>query len=408
MVATAQGTIFDAGPRSGALAAKVLAACASVGAMNAPRSLATLLSQALVAFTIEFDNEFERRLPHRTTVGRQAGAQARGPWLVSLVMWANFMRFVDERGRPLHELAEQAAMTNLKGLVGWSYVVLEPDPADPRPAPPRRDWLVRTTRGGARAQEVWRPLAGEIEGRWRERFGTPAIAALRAQLEAIVAQLELELPHYLPVSGVYRQDPERWRARSGPGEAPATLDLSALLSQVLLAFTIDFERESRLSLVLAANTLRVMGADGVAVRDLPALTGLSKEANAVALGLLERGALALVLANPGAPRTKLAALTERGQRARVKYSRLLRSVEVTWRERFGAETIDRLSASLAGLIDGRDGERSLMAEGLAPPPGGWRGRPPYLAQTRAMLADPGSALPHYPAVSHRGGFPDGS
>jgi len=25
-----------------------------------------------------------------------------------------------------------------------------------------------------------------------------------------------------------------------------------------------------------------------------------------------------------------------------------------------------------------------------------------------MLADPGSALPHYPAVSHRGGFPDGS
>jgi hypothetical protein len=376
--------------------------------MGAQRSLATLLSQTLVAFTIEFDNEVERRLPHRTTVGRQTGERARGPWLVSLVMWANFMRFVDEQGRPLRELAEQAAMTNLKGLVGWRYVVLEPDPADPRPAPPRDDWLVRATRGGARAQEVWRPLAGEVEGRWRERFGAPAIAALRAELEGIAGGLELELPHYLPVSGVHRQDPERWRARGASGEPPATLDLSVLLSQVLLAFTIEFERESQLSLVLSANTLRVMGADGVRVRDLPALTGVSKEANAVALGFLERGALALVETDARAPRTKVARLTERGARAQAKYLRLLAEVEAGWRERFGGQTIDRLRASLAGLIDARDAGGSLMAAGLVPPPDGWRGRPPYLAQTSAMLADPGAALPHYPAVSHRGGFPDGS
>jgi DNA-binding MarR family transcriptional regulator len=376
--------------------------------MSAPRSLATLLSQALVAFTIEFDNESGRRSAHRTTVARQAGEQGQGAWLVSLVMWANFMRFVGEQGRPLSELAEQARMTNLKGLVRWGYIVLEPDPADPHPAPPRGDWLVRTTRHGARAQEVWRPLAGEIEGRWRERFGARAIAALRGELEAVAGRLELELPHYLPVSGVHRQDPERWRARGGPGEAPASLDLSALLSQVLLAFTIDFERESPLSLALSANALRVIAADGVAVRDLPALTGLSREANAVALGFLERNALALVEDDPRAARTKVARLTERGDRAQGKYARLLRSVEGNWRVRFGAEAIDRLRASLAGLIDARAGDRSLMAEGLVPPPGGWRGRPPYLAQTSAMLADPGAALPHYPAVSHRGGFPDGS
>jgi hypothetical protein len=29
--------------------------------------LATLLLYAVVAFTIEFDNEFERRMPHRIT-----------------------------------------------------------------------------------------------------------------------------------------------------------------------------------------------------------------------------------------------------------------------------------------------------------------------------------------------------
>ncbi|MGD1050572.1 MAG: hypothetical protein ABR947_05830 [Solirubrobacteraceae bacterium] len=376
--------------------------------MTGQRSLPTLLSQALVAFTIEFDNESARRSPHRTTAGRQAGERGRGPWLVSLVMWANFMRFVGERGRPLRDLAEQARMTNLKGLLRWGYIVLEPDPADPRPAPPRGDWLVRTTPYGARAQEVWRPLAGEIEGRWRERFGAGAIDALRGELEAIVGGLELELPHYLPVTSVYRQDPERWRARSGPGEPPESLDLSALLSQALLAFAIEFERESPLSLELCANALRVIDADGVRVRDLPALTGLSKEACAVALGFLERNALAIVEADPRAARTKLTRLTERGARAQARCVRLLAEVEARWRERFGAETIERLRASLSGLIDARDGERSLMGEGLVPPPGGWRGRPPYVKQTRTMLTDPGAALPHYPAVSHRGGFPDGS
>jgi hypothetical protein len=38
---------------------------ASISAMAAGLPLPTLLSQALVAFTIEFDNEFERQMPHR-------------------------------------------------------------------------------------------------------------------------------------------------------------------------------------------------------------------------------------------------------------------------------------------------------------------------------------------------------
>jgi hypothetical protein len=41
--------------------------------------LPALLSQALVAFTIEFDNEFERQVPHRTTNhGATAGAHHLG------------------------------------------------------------------------------------------------------------------------------------------------------------------------------------------------------------------------------------------------------------------------------------------------------------------------------------------
>jgi len=43
--------------------------------------LPTLLSQALVAYTVEFDNEAERQMPHRTATRGSAD-----PWLVSLVM----------------------------------------------------------------------------------------------------------------------------------------------------------------------------------------------------------------------------------------------------------------------------------------------------------------------------------
>ncbi len=40
---------------------------ANIGTVPASVPLPTLLSQALVAHTIELDNEAEHRLPHRTT-----------------------------------------------------------------------------------------------------------------------------------------------------------------------------------------------------------------------------------------------------------------------------------------------------------------------------------------------------
>ena len=84
------------------------------------------------------------------------------------------------------------------------------------------------------------------------------------------------------------------------------------------------------------------------------------------------------------------------------------ATEAAWRARHGAAAVDALAGSLRTLIDGRDARGPLLALGLMPPPGSWRARKPYLAQTEAMLADPGGALPHHPMVSHRGGYPDGS
>ena len=86
---------------------------------------------------------------------------------------------------------------------------------------------------------------------------------------------------------------------------------------------------------------------------------------------------------------------------------LVGAVEQRWRDRFGADHISELADRSAGCSP-RPGGQQRIAAGLVPYPGGWRAHPPYLSQTEAMLADPAGALPYYPMVSHRGGFPDGS
>jgi len=47
--------------------------------MDGRLPLPTLLSHALVAFTIEFDNESEHQLPHRTTNNRSTADSLHGP-----------------------------------------------------------------------------------------------------------------------------------------------------------------------------------------------------------------------------------------------------------------------------------------------------------------------------------------
>src|SRR5271165_5396812 len=92
--------------------------------------LPSLLSQVLVAFTIEFDNEFERRMPHRTTTSKPGAGSRSGPWLVSLVMWSNLMRYVSEDGITVAELQRLTRIEKLSlaGMERWGYIVVEPGP----------------------------------------------------------------------------------------------------------------------------------------------------------------------------------------------------------------------------------------------------------------------------------------
>ena len=366
-------------------------------------SLSTLLSWALVAFTIEFDNEFERRTPHRTTnFGSTSGAEAK-PWLVSLVMWTNCMRYVGAAGVAVGEMERLArTKTNLAGMERWGYIVVAPDPTDSRPKPPAADWIVRATPAGQQAQEVWRPLFGEVEERWRTRFGAAEVSQLKDALQAVVSQLDEELPDCLPILGYGLLSDNilgaKRRAPAGHDESKDTpLSLAALLAKTLLAFTRDFEHETGLSLAICADVLRPTGRERMSLRDLPRRSGVSKEATAISVKFLEKGGYAVVEADPGAGRSKMLRLTPKGLAALDNYQHLAPEIERRWETRYGEQALLQLRASLEQLIGAPEAGAQLLMSGMTPYPDGWR----------AAVPKP-ETLPYQPMVLHRGGFPDGS
>jgi DNA-binding MarR family transcriptional regulator len=377
----------------------------------APLPVTALLSQVLVAFIIEFDNEFERQAPHRTTTGPRNDVP--GPWLASMAGWS-FMRLVGAEGVTIreHERQARAATLPLLGMQRWGYVYVAPDPADKRPKPPKRDWLIRPTPKGSKAREIWRPLFGVIEDRWQQRFGTHAIAGLRNALEAIVSQFDFELPDFLPilVYGLFATvniDPKAPAIGETPNVAN-TLPLPALLAKTLLAITLDFERQWPISLPIFLDTLRILDETGVPQRNLPRLAGVSKEAIGFTMSFLRSQKHIEIVLDPKTPGTKLVRLTAKGAESKAACQQRLIQVEESFRNSYGQDKVEQLRMSLMTILEARNGSESLLGQGLIPHPEGWRASKAYIAQTLATIQDPAGTLPHYPMVLHRGGFPDGS
>jgi DNA-binding MarR family transcriptional regulator len=371
------------------------------------------MSQALVAFTIELDNEFEQRMPHRTTRPLAGADRASGPWLPSFAVWANFLRFVGDDGITVRELSSRPGVPRwaFDGMRRWGYVTIAPAPDDQRSKPPQGELRVGLRPAGRRAAAIWRELPAVIETRWRERFGPEAVIALREPSEAILAQVNEDLPLYL-VGGGYEmfaggdQAAARARARgrvlarpSSEGESapPEALDLSALLSQALLVFARDYESGRRVALALNANVLRILTEEGVPRRELPRRAGVAKDIMNVMLGRLEKRGYVVVEPDPAAARGKRVRLTPQGRKAQLSYPGRVAMVEAEWRGRYGEAPVSSLRQALERLVDPGGEERSPLWRGLKPPPTGWR------ASVRES-----ECLPHYPLVTHRGGYPDGS
>jgi DNA-binding MarR family transcriptional regulator len=357
--------------------------------------LSALLSPVLVAFTIELDNEFERGLA-------ATGLRAR---VTSFVMWSNFLRFVGD-GIEVGDLPDVAGLpkarllSTLGGMERWGYVTVGPQSGSRREGYGsarglRGDWVVRPTEAGRAAAETWQPLPREIERRWEDRMGVDAVRELQGSLRLVVDGLDVELPEYLPIvgstNGMFAEV-----SPAGP-QLPADDHLPALLSHALLAYTLEVEQRAELSLPLGENVVRVLDEDGTAVKELPLAAGVSNEAVSMALTSLRKSGHAVV-------ESKVVRLTPKGRQARERSARAHEEVERAWLERFGDEAIVRLRAVLQILLD----PPSLLARGLEPPPNGWRATKQYLEHTNAVLADPVAALPRYPMVLHRGGWPDGS
>jgi DNA-binding MarR family transcriptional regulator len=362
--------------------------------------LPTLLSQALVAFTIEFDNEFEHRGPTWTTAGGRPGS-GQGTWLTSMAMWLNCMRYAGEQWMPVRELVRLARTeSNFDGMRRWRYIDLQPAPDETRAKPPIGDLLVRATARGWKAREVWQPLDGVIEERWAQRFGGEQVDTLKTSLAGLVAGLGADLPDCMPILhyGLVTRGPARNGAVPVGAEA-AGLSLAALLARPLVAFAIEFETEfePRASLAISANLLRVLDERPVRLQDLPRISGVSKESISMALGVLEKRGLTATDANPGASRGRVVRLTGAGRRARDELQDRTGAVEARWTERFGEGTVEAVRAALEPLAGDPNKGPSPLFAGLVPYPDGWR----------ASVPKP-ETLPHFPMVLHRGGYPDGS
>lgn len=366
-----------------------------------PAPLSTLLSQLYVAFTIEFDNEWERRL-------LQAGWAPR--FLVSYVMWANLMRWVSAEPITVAELEERAGVWNGPIHLGrmeqwWGYLTIAPDPKASRAKPPRAEHLVTPSVSGDLALIKWNALDNWVHERWVERFGESRMTQLKRALTEIERANDLDLPDAMPVLNY--ADVYMTPRPPGGVVAPArstSQNIGALLARVLLAFTLEYEAHAPLSLPVHSCVLRLISKEPVLVKQVPILAGVRKEAtDPVIKSLSKRGFLAT--RDTGAKMT--VHLTPEGTEVKAAHTRRLTQIETSWKERFGDESIDNLRSALESMYDEPDGH-SLIAPGLTPPARGWRATKAYKAQTEAFLDSPRNGLPHHPLLTHRGGWPDGA
>jgi hypothetical protein len=287
-------------------------------------------------------------------------------------MWSTCLRHVGESGVSVDQLERLAGTgTNLAGLRRWGYVSVA-------------GALITPTSWGRRARTVWRPLEAVVEARWRARFGSGAVDELERSLVAVAAELPTTLPDCLPILGPGLRTAPAVRGRDPAAGDREPTALHGLLSRVLLALAIDAESGRALGIAVAANSLRVLEADRVPVRDLTTLTGTSRAAVDMASGVLTRACLARI--EPGRPR--VASLSARGREAQRRWAQLLGGI--------GADHA-RLRAALEPLVVDPGGGRSPLFAGLEPYENGWR------AAARAPRP-----CQHFPMVLHRGGYPDGS
>ena len=201
--------------------------------------LPTLLSHALIAFERDYGDA--------------------APDAPTLPVWSNVLRVFGTEGITDRELGQRAILSQrvvrvvLRDFRNLRW--LESDPG--------RHRAFRLTDRGTALEGVARQRLAEVERQWRKRHGPAVIENLRNDLAIMAATLELEWPwsltgygpadpsltggSYLPAEPGPPRVPGRgteWPVVPRDTSLPAMeLPLSALLSKVLAAFTVEYEEE---------------------------------------------------------------------------------------------------------------------------------------------------------------------
>lgn len=298
--------------------------------MPAGPPFSALLSQALIAIALEFER-----------------AGAGGAALPTLEMRSNLLRCLDSADVPgtalpaLTRLSRRAARAGAGRAQRQRWIEARSGPAGSRAA------TYGLTRRGRIARDTWPELDRTVSRTWRSIVGKDAAAALCGSLEAAVASLRLELPHFPAGYGpadasITGSDGQDWKPVPRPeGGTVSALGLPALLSQAPMAYTMDYEAGSPVPLALNATVLQHLDSEhGRPVTGLPASGGVA---------VLERHGFVDTFRDPDSGRQMRARLTERGWQARNGYESLTEQTDQQWETRHGPGLRTALAQVTRGL-----------------------------------------------------------
>lgn len=259
----------------------------------------------------------------------------------SLDIWANLLRAIDSDGTAVHELpfalrlSKRAVRTRAAAAArrGWIEQVKMGRGKD----------RILLTSSGAAVAGRWKTLESAAERHWHAEIGMKRAWRLRTALESVVAAFPLEHPHYPASYGaadarVTGGNGNDWKAV--PREScsmVSNLPWSALISQALVAFAMDYESMSPVALSLSATIIKQIPADGILLSKLGNSAGVS--------ALVRHGFLSTSISSGG----DIAFLTSRGESVGNLFETRIRKVEVQWCTSIGDERIAALREALESL-----------------------------------------------------------
>ena len=312
--------------------------------------LPTLLGRALGAFVHHYDS-----------------ARGEDRSVPQLGTWANALRAIDAEGTEQRQLGRRVVISKRLAEVVVSRLERRGRVSvEAKSVPGRRGKarIVHLTPNGRDARNAASRLVDTVEEDWRRRFGNDAIVQLREALSSVVDRLPVELPHYVTGYGAadssvtggdyVPEDPGPPRIPAHgqdwpvvirePGSVAADLPLPALLSQVLAAFAIDYQREAVGQLLAVSNFLRFVGDDGVTLQRAQALGGVSGNGKTGHERHLD------VVVEPGRARDKnrRVYLTPKSRRMRDAYPHLVAEIESGWCEEY-ADAVPAMRSALEAM-----------------------------------------------------------